>query len=181
MVTTQTAQIWNPKRLNQSGIRRLKIVDADLMDLSDKNDLVPQVNAILYEFIFPSDLSCTATIQRQKKESTGAVWWDQSVSFSLPHISNSIVMWAANNDETLWLAIAEDYNGITRLYGTPGDGLTMSFGATTGSGPRSSNPMNFSFEAEQLLPFIELPSYEDNILFPSKAAFSYGFSTGFNS
>jgi len=179
MATVTSSQPWEQKQLNQSGIRRLKIVDADML-LVLNNWLIPQNDFIFYEFIFPSDLSCIASFGRQLKES-GSPFWNQNISYALPHVSDMLVMWAAENAYKLWIVIAEDYNGITRAFGGSCEGLKMSFQATTGNGPRDTNPMSFAFSAEQLAPYIILPDYEDNILFPNGAGFSYGFSTGFNS
>jgi hypothetical protein len=92
-----------------------------------------------------------------------------------------MMQWADERRDILWLAIAEDYNGSTRLLGGLPQGLNLSFQGTTGNGPKDANPMGFTFSAEQLMPFLQLPSYEDATLFPNNAAFSYGFSTGFNS
>jgi hypothetical protein len=181
MTAVTSSQLWQPKRLNQSGIRRLKIVDASaLLVLKLRGELVPQRDFILYEFIFPADLSCSASIQRQVKD-TGAVFWIQTITFNLPHIADAMVQWAADHAQTRWLAIAEDYNGFTNLYGGCPEGLLCAFQATTGSGPRDVNPMSFTFSAEQLLPYLPLATYNDDDLFPSEASFSYGFSTGFNS
>ncbi|GLU54455.1 hypothetical protein Dfri01_39160 [Dyadobacter frigoris] len=142
--------------------------------------LVPQQNVEFYEFTFPSDLSCVAGFQRQEKE-TGSISWIQNITFNLPHMSDGMLMWAAMNGQTRWIVFTEDYNGLARVLGGMHQGLKMSFGATTGESPKGTNPMSFSLTEEQLLPYLTIPSYEDNILFPSTAGFSYGFSTGFNS
>ena len=180
MVTVTSHQPWEPKQLNQSGIRRLKIVDADsLLILKFSQELVPQNDFVLYEFIFPADLSCVATIQRQEKD-TGSVFWTMNISFSLPHMNDQLVLWVADHSNTLWLAIAEDYNGDCRVFGGLHEGLKFAFQTTTGGAPKGTNPMAFAFSGEQLLPYLPLASYEDTALFPNDAAFSYGFSTGFN-
>ena len=180
MTNVDSIQPWQPKQLNQSGIRRLKIVDARLLLTLPFIGLVPQGDLVFYEFIFPSDLSCTATFQRVEKE-TGSVFWTTSIGFNLPHISDEMVSWAAENANTLWIAIFEDYNGVTRFCGGFQEGMRMSFQATTGGSPSGQNPMVFAFSAEQMLPYKLLPAYDDNILFQNTAGFSYGFSTGFNS
>lgn len=180
MTTVDSIQPWEQKLLNQSGIRRLKLVDARKLLALPFLGLVPQEDLVFYEFIFPSDLSCTATIQRVEKD-TGSVFWNSNIYFSLPHISDELVNWVVENDDVLWIAIAEDYNGLCRFFGGFKEGLQMSFQATTGGGPTAQNPMDFSFGAEQLLPYKSLPAYEDNILFQNTAGFSYGFSLGFNS
>lgn len=180
MTNVDSIQPWEPKLLNQSGIRRLKIVDARLLLVLPFMGLVPQGDLVFFEFTFPSDLSCTATIQRVEKE-TGSVFWVPTIGFSLPHISDDMVSWAIENANTLWIAISEDYNGICRFFGGFQEGLRLSFQATTGESPNSQNPMEFSLSAEQILPYKLLPAYEDEILFQNTAGFSYGFSTGFNS
>lgn len=188
MTTVNSSQPWQQRLLNQSGIRRLKFVNAELMlvapayPLSENLNtiLVPQENVEFYEFTFPSDLSCVASFQRQQKES-GSAFWIQTLAFNLPHMSDGMLTWAAMNAQTRWILFAEDYNGHARVLGGMHEGLQMGFGATTGESPRGTNPMSFSLSGEQLLPYLTIPSYEDNILFPNNAGFSYGFSTGFNS
>lgn len=179
MSTVTSTQPWSQKIPNQSGIRRLKVVDANYILLL-RSGLVPQLDFIFFEFIFPSDLSCVATTSRQVRES-GSVHWNQSISFNLPHMSDEMVLWVADNPETLWIAIAEDYNGGARAFGGSYEGLKLGFQATTGAGPRDANPMGFTFSGEQLIPFKTLPAYDDHVLFPNGAGFSYGFSIGFNS
>lgn len=188
MTTVNSSQPWQQRLLNQSGIRRLKLVDADLMvallafpyDGTLNAILVPEQNVTFYEFIFPSDLSCVASFQRQETES-GSVFYSQSLAFNLPHLSNEMSTWSMITGQTRWLAFTEDYNGECRVWGGALDGLKLSFSATTGESPRSGNPMSFALSEQQLLPYISISSYEDNILFPNNAGFSYGFSTGFNS
>ena len=187
MTTVNSSQPWQQRLLNQSGIRRLKIVDADLVtvllghyDGTLNAIIVPQEDVTFYEFIFPSDLSCVAGFQRLETES-GSVYYTQALSFNLPHISNEISTWSMNTGQTRWLAFTEDYNGECRVWGGAHQGLKLDFSATTGESPRGANPMSFSLSEQQLLPYISIGSYEDNIIFPNNAGFSYGFSTGFNS
>lgn len=182
MAIVTTTQPWEQKTLNQSGIRRLKFVNANAVAVLRflPYPIVPQQDFVFYEFVFPFDIPCLATTTRQIKE-TGSAFWVQQISFTLPHISDMLTEWAQENAQTLWLAIAEDYNGITRAFGGTLEGLRMSFQASTGSGPKDSNPMGFVLAADQLLPYVTLPSYEDEILFPNNAGFTYGFSIGFNS
>jgi hypothetical protein len=180
MSNVTSTQPWELRELNQSGIRRLKLVDARLLLALPFLGLVPQQDLVFYEFIFPSDLSCAATVQRVERE-TGSVFWNSSIAFNLPHISDELVTWAAENGDVLWIIITEDYNGFFRFFGGLQEGMRMSFQATTGGGPTAQNPMAFNFSAEQLLPYKSIPAYEDNILFQNTAGFSYGFSLAFNS
>ncbi|WP_149242585.1 hypothetical protein [Dyadobacter sp. 32] len=184
MATTQTSQIWQPQQLNLSGIRRLKLVDAESFLLrplghnTNKVALVQLTDVEFYEFIFPSDLSCVATTSLGKKES-GYPYWVQNISFTLPHVQDDVIKWAAQKAEVRWLLITEAYNGSTRLLGGSPHGLDMTFQATTGSAPKEENPMAFGFTSEQLHPYLEVPGYDDAVLFPESAAFTYGFSLAF--
>lgn len=184
MATTQTSQIWQPQQLNNSGIRRLKIVDSRSVTLlpvgvnTNKVSLLPTGAVELFEFIFPSDLSCVATTALLRKES-GYPYWTQNVSFTLPHLQNEVLNWAGSNAEAQWLLIAEDYNEITRLMGGSRHGLDMSFQASTGAMPNAENPMAFTFTGEQLQPYQELPGYDDSMIFPVTPGFTYGFSLAF--
>ncbi|WP_031527012.1 hypothetical protein [Dyadobacter crusticola] len=180
MQTIFTTQPWQPLPLNQSGIRRLKITSSNNLFVFPSVGLVPQSSFKFYEFIFPSDLSCVASVQKQKAES-GSIFWQVQISFSLPHFLDSITEWVVTNAQTQWILIAEDYNGTCRAFGGTPDGLDFAFQATTGSGPRDANPMVFTFSGNQLAPFFPLLAYEDSDIFPNDAAFSYGFSIGFNS
>ncbi|MCE6987486.1 hypothetical protein [Dyadobacter sp. CY323] len=168
---------WEPIPLNQSGIRRLKIVNSDRVSILRPDiELIPVADLVFYEFIFPNDLACIASFQRRFSGS-GAAYWVASVSFTLPHINNQIISWVANNPTTEWLLIAEDYNGHVRVIGGDPTGLIMEFQSTTGAGPGAQNPMVFSFSAEQIFPFVTLPEYENEALFPdSEFDFSFDFS-----
>jgi len=177
MSTVTTSQPWQQKQLNQSGIRRLKIVDADLVDVVG-SDLIPMQDCKIYEFVFPSDLSCTATVTRQTTESA-AIFWAINISFDLPHMSDDMILWAAETDKIKWLLISEDYNGYSRCYGGLPEGLELRFQATGGARPAAANPMNFSFIGNQIVPFTTLSGYDDNDLFNLDGGFSSGFSGGF--
>ena len=180
MSNVTSTQPWELRELNQSGIRRLKLVDARLILALPTFGLVPKKDLEFFEFIFPSDLSCSATVQRSERD-TGSVFWNVSIGFTLPHMSDELVSWVDDNSDALWIAITEDYNGFCRFFGGWQEGLRLSFQATTGSGPTAQNPMAFNLSAEQLIPYKSLPAYEDKILFQNTAGFSYGFSLGFNS
>lgn len=179
MTAVNSLSPWAPIDLNQSGIRRLKLLDADLVSLVAQNaELIPLADLVFYEFIFPKDLACIASFQRQTKD-TGAAFWLASVSFSLPHINNQILQWVADNPRTEWLAIAEDYNGNVRALGGNPGGLVLSFEANTGARPGDTNPMAFILAAEQLTPFTPLASYENSDLFTS-GEFDYSFDFSFS-
>ncbi|WP_342086090.1 hypothetical protein [Dyadobacter sp. OTU695] len=180
MTAVNSLSLWAPIDRNRSGIRRLKLVDSDAVSISSVNaELIPLEDLVFYEFIFPNQLACVASFQRQIKE-TGAAFWLTTVSFSLPHINNQILQWVAQNPNTEWLAIAEDYNGNVRaLGGTPG-GMLLSFDGNTGARPGDANPMNFALAAEQIQPFTALTAYENAELFTS-GEFDYSFDFSFTS
>ncbi|WP_439555055.1 hypothetical protein [Dyadobacter sp.] len=180
MPIIETNQPWQLRPLNQSGIRRIKLVSADTLKFFPSAGLVPQTSFVFYEFIFPSDLPCIATVQQQESP-TGQIFFAQSISFSLPHFSDLLIQWIARERNTDWLVIAEDNNEITRLFGGVPDGLRLSLQGNTGAGRRDTNPISFSLTGQQLTPYTLLADYQDQILFPNNAGFSYGFSTGFNS
>ena len=179
MTTVTSNQPWEQRQLNRSGIRRLKLVDANSLYVFPHFGLIPQKDLTFFEFIFPADLSCSATFQLQNKE-TGSTFWAVNINFSLPHLQDPLVAWITSNEKTLWIAIAEDYNGMSYAFGGMHEGLKLNLQATTGNGPRDTNPMAFTLGAEQLRPYTPLPDYEDSELFSNTAGFSYGFSTGFN-
>lgn len=179
MTAVNSLFLWAPIELNQSGIRRLKFLDADLVSfLPHSTELIPLADLVFYEFIFPKDLACIASFQRQTKD-TGAAFWLTRVSFSLPHINNQILQWVADNPRTEWLAIAEDYNGNVRALGGSPGGLVLTFDANTGARPGDTNPMAFALSAEQLTPFMPLTSYENSDLFTS-GEFDYSFDFSFS-
>lgn len=179
MAAVNSLSPWAPIDRNQSGIRRLKLVDADSVSfLSPNAELIPLEDLVFYEFIFPKQLACVASFQRQTKE-TGGAFWLTSVSFSLPHINNQILNWVADNPNTEWVAIAEDYNGNVRALGGRPGGLVFDFDGNTGARPGDANPMNFALAAEQLAPFTSLASYENADLFTS-GEFDYSFDFSFS-
>ncbi|WP_254562140.1 hypothetical protein [Dyadobacter diqingensis] len=186
MATTQTIRLWQPQQLNNSGIRRLKLIDADTVKLlpvgiqTNQVSLLPQGDVVLYEFIFPSDLSCVANTALQKTN-TGDYYWVQNLGFSLPHIQDEVLLWMQSNVFNKWLAITEAYNGSIRLFGGTPYGLDLSMQATTGATPKDSNPMSFSLSGEQLYPYHRIPGYEDESIFPTNAGFTHGFSLAFES
>ena len=60
-------------------------------------------------------------------------------------------------------------------------GLDWNMQASTGSTPKDVNPQTFAFAAEQLVPYLEVAGYEDSVLFPGSAGYTYGFSLAFES
>lgn len=179
MTTVSSVQPWQLRELNQSGIRRLKLVDATSLLYVPGVGLVPQKSFEFFEFIFPADLSCQASFERKVTESLSG-YWSQLVSYSLPHLSDELAQWVGAKEKTQWCVLTEDYNGVPRMFGGMFEGLNLAFQGNTGSGPKDVNPLTFSFSGDQLAPYIYLASYEDSVLFPA-GGFSYGFSIGFNS
>ncbi|WP_353720303.1 hypothetical protein [Dyadobacter sp. 676] len=156
------------------------MVDADAVSfLSSNAELIPLEDLVFYEFIFPKQLACVASFQRQTT-GNGAAFWLTSVSFSLPHINNQILQWVADSPNTEWLAIAEDYNGNVRALGGAPGGLALSFDGNTGARPGDANPMNFALSAEQIQPYTALGAYENDELFTS-GEFDYSFDFSFTS
>ena len=149
-----------------------------LLFLAATGELIPLGPITLYEFTFPSDLSCSASFQRQYADS-GSGFWIQTISFFLPHLSNDLLEWAFEHRDTEWMIISEDYNGEVRASGGIPDGLRLDFQASTGAGPTAANPMQFAFSGRQLRPFTPIASYDDDILFPA-GEFDYGFDLDFS-
>lgn len=179
MTTVSSVQPWQLRELNQSGIRRLKLVEADALLYLPPVGLVPQKSFEFFEFIFPVDIPCQASFEKKVTESLSG-YWSQAVSYSLPHLSDELTHWVEANKTTQWCVLTEDYNGVARMFGGMSEGLNLAFQGSTGTGPKDANPLSFSFSGDQLAPYIYLPSYEDSVLFPA-GGFSYGFSIGFNS
>lgn len=169
-----------PQVPNPGGIRRLKIANADALALIPGAGLVPQRPFQMHEFIFPSGIPCTASMQKLASES-GANFWNVQITYALPRMSDMLLTWAALEKDTQWIVITEGYNEIARAFGGSPEGLKMDAQAGTGGQVIDANTISFNFSGPQLIPYTLLPSYEDTILFPNNAAFTYGFSTGFNS
>lgn len=177
----ETKQIWWPQQLNSSGIRRLKIIDSrsvKILPFLRGASLFPIHDVVMYEFIFPSDLPCVASFTLSKKD-TGATFWNQNITCTLPHIQDQILAWAYDNAQVQWLAIVESNNGSVRLMGGCPKGLDWNLQASTGGSPKDVNPQTLSFGGEQLLPYMEVAGYEDDMLFPTNSGYTYGFSLAF--
>lgn len=184
MGTAQSNQLWEQIQLNRAGLRRIKLIDADTVTVLGflPFPLVPATTPLLlYEFVFPDKIGAGLTLQRQRT-GAGAAYWKQSIKFSLPHFSDVVASWLDAHPDTRWLAIAEDNNLVTRLLVGPGNrGLALAAEGTTGLGQTDRNLMSFALEGDSASPGRILPSYEDDLLFASGSAFSYGFSLGFHS
>lgn len=186
----QSQKIWEQRGLNTRSVRRLKLVsDADLSITTQVPgqswninfaQLVPLRSFTGIEFIFPRDISCGLTFQRQISPA-GSIFWRQTINFSLPMITEAVMAWIAQHPQTKWIAITEDYNLDIRVLGGEGNGLDLAVNATTGQSKGDANPIGFGLTCDQLHPYHRLGSYDDNVLFPNAAGFSYGFSIGFNS
>lgn len=158
----------------------MKIANADALALIPGVGLVPQRPFQMHEFIFPSGIPCVASLQKSASES-GADFWVVQITFSLPRMSDMLLSWAASEKDAQWIVISEGYNDIARVFGGSLEGLKMDAQASTGGQAIEPNTISFTFSGQQLTPYTPLPSYEDQVLFPNFSAFSYGFSTGFNS
>lgn len=179
MTAVTSLSPWAPIDLNQSGIRRLKLVDADSVSILSPNaELIPKADLVFYEFIFPKALACVASFQRQLNES-GAAYWAVTLSFTLPHSTNQIMEWAAGNPNTEWFIIAEDYNDNVKAFGGSTGGLALTCQGTTGARPGDINPVSFNLTANQLVPYTSLASYENADLFTS-GEFDYSFNFSFS-
>jgi hypothetical protein len=184
MATAQSNQLWEQTPLNRAGLRRLKLIDAETVNVLAflPLPLVPRASPLVsYEFVFPDKISAGLSLQRQRTGS-GTAFWKQSIKFSLPHFSDVVASWLDAHPDTRWIAIAEDNNLITRLLTGPGNrGLALALEGTTGTGQGDRNAMSFLLEGDSVAAARILPSYADDQLFPAGAGFSYGFSLGFHS
>jgi hypothetical protein len=189
--TVHSQKIWQPQGQNQAGLRRLKLTDADncqvLVPMVPAGTVAVPVGYLLpttelltwYEFVFPTDQACGLQVQKQNAAS-GDVFYTQTISFQLPQLAAAVTDWEYRHRHARWIALAEDWNGMVYILGHQERGLIRNFQAGTGNMPRDRNQHVFSFSSEQLVPYYGIASYEDAILFP-EAAFTYGFSLGYNS
>lgn len=158
----------------------MKIANADALAVIPGIGLVPQRPFQMHEFIFPSGIPCVASLQKSASES-GADFWNVQIAYALPRMSDMLLAWGASEKDAEWIVITEGYNQVARAFGGSLEGLKMDVQAATGGQVIDANSISLNFSGQQLTPYTLLPSYEDHILFPNNAAFSYGFSTGFNS
>ena len=115
---------------------------------------------------------------QQQESSSGANYYQQTLSFQLPQFSAIVAAWQHATLESRWLAVAEDWNGRAYVLGHPDRGLVRSFQGGTGANSGDRNQQGFAFTSQQLMPYYGIAAYEDSVLFPA-AGFTYGFSLGF--
>lgn len=156
--------VWNPQQINRSGIRRLRLVDAYKIEIDFVTSGIKALSDIeVYEFTFPKEVTAGFVSNKQPHEN-GQHIWQQTLSFALPQMNETLMQWFEAFQQTRWVAIIEDQNMNCYLLGGEKDlGLELTTNITTGQGLADRNISSLSFQANQLRPLAHIDNFETAI------------------
>ncbi|GAB3892324.1 hypothetical protein GCM10028803_05030 [Larkinella knui] len=182
-------------QLNAGGIRRLRLIQADQLQIirPDRFPLpglagYPDYTLSDQHLIFGAGASLTeieiipayADFKEDADSDSHGTFYKPAIQLLLPKIRPAVSIWIHRNQEVRWIAFIADRNGFFRCVGTPEQPLRLEISQGTGAGSgRNQTTLTISGRVQQ--PAYYLEGIEDADLINPLADFDESFSFDFNS